>query len=131
MFASYREDTLRLALETLVQSVPGIRAAVIVNEDGLVVASYPPADDFNDPTGEHSVAAASALIIGLAERTLGRLAQGELDRALIEGLNGSIGVFPCTADASLSVLIEKNAKLGLALTAARSAAREIRSIINS
>jgi len=127
----HREDVLRRSLENLCRDVPGIRAAVIVNVDGLVVASYPPeAEDFTNPTGDHSVAATAALIIGLADRTLKRVAQGALDRVMIEGQLGSIGVYPCTADAALALLIAKEAKLGLALAAARKSADEIRSILS-
>jgi predicted regulator of Ras-like GTPase activity (Roadblock/LC7/MglB family) len=132
MFTQYREDTLRRTLENLIHSAPDVKAAVIVNVDGLVVTSYPPTpEDVKNPIGDQSVAATSALILGLAERTLERLAQGTLDRVLIEGEQGAIGVYPCTADAALAVLIAKNARLGLALTAARRTAAEIQSILNT
>jgi predicted regulator of Ras-like GTPase activity (Roadblock/LC7/MglB family) len=131
MTTQYREDTLTQTLENLTHNMSGIRAAVIVNVDGLVVAAYPPvSDDFNDPQGGHSVAATTALITGLAERTLQRLAQGNLDRVMIEGEHGAIGVYPCTEDATLAVLIDKQAKLGLALTLARKTATKIRSILD-
>lgn len=132
MITKYREDILRQALEALTKAVPGISATVIVNVDGLVVASYPPSpEDVHNPTSDHSVAATSALILGLAERTLERLAQGTLDRVMVEGAHGTIGVYPCTPDAALAVLIAKDAKLGLALTAARRTANEIKAILNA
>jgi predicted regulator of Ras-like GTPase activity (Roadblock/LC7/MglB family) len=84
MVTQYREDTLRLTLRSLTETMPDVQAAVIVNVDGLVVASYPQTlDDVHDPTGDQSVAATTAIIIGLAERTLTRLAQGKLERVLI------------------------------------------------
>jgi len=130
MVTQYREDTLRETLQDLSKMMPDIRAAVIVNVDGLVVASYPShSGDVHDPTGDQSVAATTALIMGLAERTLERLAQGALERVMIEGASGTIGVYPCTDDAALAVLISKDAKLGLALSAARRAATEIKSIL--
>ena len=98
----------------------------------IAVPAYPPMpEDVKNPVGDQSVAATSALILGLAEKTLERLAQGALDRVLIEGEQGAIGVYPCTADAALAVLITKNARLGLALTAARRTAAEIQSILNT
>lgn len=130
MTAQYKEDALKQILETLLSSASGIRAAVIVNVDGLVVASFPTSDDFNNPTGDHSVAATSSIITGLAERTLKRLALGGLDRVMIEGQAGTIGLFPCTEDASLAVLIAKNAKLGISLAAAQKSANQIRTILN-
>lgn len=132
MVAQYREDTLRQTLQSLAEMMPGIRAAVIVNVDGLVIASHPHrSDDVHDPQSDQSVAATTALIMGLAERTLERLAQGVLERIMIEGTQGTIGVYPCTHDAVLAVLIDKPAKLGLALTAAGRAADTIRSILQN
>ena len=132
MFTLYREDALRRHLEILFHSTPGLRAAVIGNVDGLVVTSYPPeAEDLTNPTGDHSLAATTALIVGLAERTLERLAQGALDRVMIEGEEGVVAVFPCTDDAALAVLIAKDAKLGLTLLAARKTADQIKAILNS
>jgi uncharacterized protein len=131
MVTQYREDTLRLTLRSLTETMPDIQAAVIVNVDGLVIASYPQnLDDVYDPTSDQSVAATTALIMGLAERTLTRLAQGKIERVLIEGELGSIGVLPCTHDAVLAVLVRKAGKLGLALTAARRSADLIKSILN-
>src|SRR5512134_4129559 len=87
MVTQYREDTLRQALQKLAELMPDITASVIVNVDGLVVASYPVnADDVHDPIGDQSVAATTALIMGLAERTLERLAQGAVQRVMIEGV---------------------------------------------
>jgi predicted regulator of Ras-like GTPase activity (Roadblock/LC7/MglB family) len=131
MVTQYREDTLRLTLKSLTETMPDILAAVIVNVDGLVVASYPQSlDDVHDPTSEQSVAATTAIIMGLAERTLTRLAQGALERVLIEGEHGSIGVFPCTHDAVLAVLVRKQSKLGLALMAAKRTAGEIKAVLD-
>ncbi|HLF01323.1 MAG TPA: roadblock/LC7 domain-containing protein [Anaerolineales bacterium] len=131
MVAQYREDTLRQTLQNLSEITPDVRAAVIVNVDGLVVASYPPHNtDVHDPLGDQSVAATTALIIGLAKQTLDRLDQGGLERIMIEGAEGAIGVLPCTHDAALAVLITKGAKIGLALNAARRAANEIRSVLD-
>lgn len=131
MAGEYREETLRQALQRLSDLVPEIRSAVIVNVDGLVVAAYPArGDDVHDPHSDQSVAATTALIMGLAERTLERLAQGDLERILVEGAQGAVGVYPCTRDAVLAVLIDKQAKMGLALTAASRAARSIKSILD-
>ena len=73
-----REERLERTLKTLHGSVEGIKATVVVNIDGLLVAAFPPGDEENpheNPTSSPQVAAMSATLIGLAERTLGRLAQ--------------------------------------------------------
>ena len=48
---------------------------------GLLVAAFPPGNEENpyeNPTSSPQVAAMSATLIGLAERTLGRLAPADL-----------------------------------------------------
>jgi predicted regulator of Ras-like GTPase activity (Roadblock/LC7/MglB family) len=72
----------------------------------------------------------SATLIGLAERTLGRLAQGELQRLLMEGEEGVMVVYPA-GRASLAVLVEKNARLSHVLFAARKAAAEVEQVLGS
>jgi predicted regulator of Ras-like GTPase activity (Roadblock/LC7/MglB family) len=131
MSGEYREETLRQALQNLADLMPEIRSAVVVNVDGLVIAAYPArGDDVHDPQSDQSVAATTALIMGLAERTLERLAQGSLERILVEGAQGAVGVYPCTRDAVLAVLIDKKAKMGRALTATARAAHNIQTILD-
>ncbi|MBL8153837.1 MAG: roadblock/LC7 domain-containing protein [Anaerolineae bacterium] len=126
-----RQERLEKALETLFGSVAGIKATVIVNVDGLLVAAFPPGDDENphqNPTGSPQVAAMSATLIGLAERTLGRLQQGELERLLMEGEEGVMVVYPA-GRASVAVLAEKNARMSFILGATKQAATEVADIL--
>jgi predicted regulator of Ras-like GTPase activity (Roadblock/LC7/MglB family) len=109
----------------------GIKAAVVVNNDGLLVSAYPPGDEDNphqNPTSSPQVAAMSATLIGLAERTLGRLQQGELERLLMEGEDGVMVVYPA-GRASLAVLCEKDARLAYILGATKKAASEVAAIL--
>ena len=68
-------------------------------------------------------------MIGLAEKVLGRLAQGELQRLLMEGEEGVMVVFPAGTRASLAVLVEKDARLSHVLFASKKAAAEIAEIL--
>ena len=130
MFTQYRSDALRRALETMHHSTPGIRASVIANTDGLLVMSYPPGDDdYRNPTSAEPIAAMSAVLLGLAERTLERLSQGDVERVIIDGARGVVGVFPVADDAALAVLYAKDAKLGLVLNASRHCSGEVRRIL--
>jgi len=127
----YRSDALHRHLQSLHRGAPDVRGSAIITEDGLVIAAYPPGwdGDIHDPTGGEHVAAMAAVIAGAAERTIERLEQGGLERVLIEGENGIVAVFPVTKDASLALLIAKDAKLGLTLHAARQTAREIHTVL--
>ena len=133
MSQQYRSEALEEKLRTLHTVVDGVKATVIVNIDGLLVASYPAGDEdspHENPTSSPQVAAMSATLIGLAERTLKRLAQGELERLLMQGQDGVMVVYPA-GRASLAVLVEKDASIAHVLFAARKAAAEIMEILGT
>jgi predicted regulator of Ras-like GTPase activity (Roadblock/LC7/MglB family) len=131
MVREYRSEILERTLRTLHAAVPGIIASVIVNIDGLLVSAYPPGNDDNyveNPTSSPQVAAMAATLIGLAERTLGRLAQGELERLLMEGEEGVMVVYPA-GRAALAVLVAKDTKMGNVLYAAARARDDVIKIL--
>jgi len=133
MVREYRSETLERTLRTLHTAVPGIIAAVIVNYDGLLVSAYPPGNDDayqDNPTSSPQVAAMSATLIGLAERTLRRLAQGDLRRVLIEGEDGVMIVYPA-GRAALAVLVANDVKMGQVLYAAARARNDVIKILGS
>lgn len=127
----FREEVINEALRKLHFVVQGVKASVVVNRDGLLVASYPAGDEgdvLSNPTSSPQVAAMSATLIGLAERTLGRLAQGEMERLLIEGEHGTMVVYPA-GRATLAVLLDKDQKIGPLLYAASRTAKEIADVL--
>lgn len=128
----YRSEALTRALATLHKEAPGLHGSAVVTQEGLVIAVYPPGwdGDIHDPLGGDNVSAMAAVVAELAGKTLTRLDQGKLERVLMEGERGTVGVFPATEDAALAVLITKEAKLGLAMQAARRAIEQIRSILD-
>jgi predicted regulator of Ras-like GTPase activity (Roadblock/LC7/MglB family) len=129
----FRQELIDETLKRLHIAVEGIKASVVVNRDGLLVASYPPGDDSDplaNPTSSPQVAAMSATLIGLAERTLGRLAQGDLERLLMEGEEGVMVVYPA-GRASLAVLAEKDARLSYILGATKKAADDVAQILGN
>jgi predicted regulator of Ras-like GTPase activity (Roadblock/LC7/MglB family) len=133
MVREYRSEILERTLRALHTAVPGIIASVIVNIDGLLVSAYPPGNEDNpaeNPTSSPQVAAMAATLIGLAERTLGRLAQGELERLLMEGEAGVMVVYPA-GRAALAVLIAKDVKMGNVLYAAARARDDVIKILGS
>jgi uncharacterized protein len=127
-----RSDALLRSLTALCRMASDVRGAAIFTHDGLVIASYPPGwdADIHDPAGGENVAAMAAVVVGLAEKSLARLGQGSLERVIMDGEQGTVAVFPTTADSALALLVAKDARLGLILQAARQAAAEIRAIID-
>jgi predicted regulator of Ras-like GTPase activity (Roadblock/LC7/MglB family) len=131
MTQQFRSEALEDELKKLHTMVNGVKATVIVNIDGLLVASYPTGDDENpheNPTSSPQVAAMSATLIGLAEKTLGRLAQGDLKRLLMEGDDGTMVVYPA-GRAAVAVLVAQEAHMGQVLYATRQAASEVEKIL--
>lgn len=119
MGSEYRSEQLERSLKGLHMAVPGIKASVVVNVEGLLVAAYPPGNDDDphiNPTSSPQVAAMSATLIGLAETTLRRLDQGDLQRLMIDAEEGTMVIYPASR-ASLAVLVEKGTKLGKVLLA--------------
>jgi predicted regulator of Ras-like GTPase activity (Roadblock/LC7/MglB family) len=110
------------------------RAAVIVSVEGFVIASYPPGDESfleDDAATSSQVAAMASIMVALAERTLSRLrlSDGEIDRLFVEGKRGSLIVLPVSSEAAIAVLLEKEAKIGVALCAVPRAAQQVRHIL--
>ncbi|MGB1286576.1 MAG: roadblock/LC7 domain-containing protein [Aggregatilineales bacterium] len=132
MTQQVRSVQLEEELKKLHDLVEGIKATVIVNIDGLLVAAYPAEDDVDNPhinpTSSPQVAAMAATLIGLAEKTLGRLSQGDLERLLMEGEEGTMVVYPA-GRASVAVLVSKTAHMGHVLFATRQAAGEVERIL--
>ena len=93
MVQVYKTDLLEEALKELCSKLEGVQGAVIVSIEGFVVAAYTPHEselDEEGPTSSPQVAAMAATLIALGERTLSRLAQGEMLRLLIEGNDNRI-----------------------------------------
>jgi predicted regulator of Ras-like GTPase activity (Roadblock/LC7/MglB family) len=116
----YREERLvRVLREQIHESIQGVQEAVIVTNDGLVVAAFPVAggdqNAHNDIGSSHWVAALAAEIIAQSRRAFGELAQGAVNRILIDGESGSMIVIPAGAQASLAVMVDTQTKLGLAM----------------
>ena len=131
MTQQFRSEALEDELKKLHFVVPGVKSSVIVNNDGLLVAAFPGEDEenpHNNPTSSPQVAAMSATLIGLAEKTLGRLAQGDLERLLMEAEEGTMVVYPA-GRASVAVLVEKETHMGRVLYATRRAADEVERIL--
>lgn len=132
---AYKDEKLEQELAKLHTIVDGVKATVIVSIDGLLVAAYPADDDGADehvnPTASPQVAAMAATLIGLAEKTLGRLAQGSMERLLIEGEDGTMVVYPAGRRAAVAVLVERTAHMGHVLFATKKTASEVQEILGN
>ncbi|MBO9310293.1 MAG: roadblock/LC7 domain-containing protein [Chloroflexi bacterium] len=124
MTAKTRQEQIDDALRKLHAVVEGIKASVVVNRDGLLVAALPAGND------EDVLAAMSATLVGLAERTLGRLDQGSLERLLVEGKDSVMVAYPA-GRAMLAVMVGKEHKIGPVLYAASMTAKSVAQVLAS
>ena len=111
--------------------VEGVKTGVVVNDDGFALAAYPSdgkGSSSADPLQAAQVAAVSAALAALAERSLDRLAQGDMGRLLLEGEAGTLLSCPA-GDAMLTLLVDRDANMGHVLYASQQAAAEIESIL--
>ena len=114
----YRSEALWQILKDLRESQQGIQAAVILSVEGLLVEAYPSdnsEDSHINPTSSPQVAAMASVMAGLSRRTLDRLAQGELERLMVQGEEGVLLIYPCGRN-FLAVLVEKDTRLGPVIT---------------
>ncbi|HNR43624.1 MAG TPA: roadblock/LC7 domain-containing protein [Methanofastidiosum sp.] len=119
-----RIEKLTEMLKDLSGTSPDIEASAIVSTDGLVIASALPKD-----VEEDRVAAMSAAMLSLGERTSKELMKGSLEEVFVKGQNGYILLMGAGEEAVLTALARKDAKLGLVFLDMKRAAEEIGKVI--
>jgi predicted regulator of Ras-like GTPase activity (Roadblock/LC7/MglB family) len=127
----YRSEALWELLKELRESQQGIHAAVILSIEGLLVEAYPSdntTDSHVNPTSSPQVAAMASVMAGLSRRTLDRLAQGDLERLLVQGEEGVLLIYPSGRN-FLAVLVEREIRLGPIITEMNKKAPQIREIL--
>lgn len=122
--AASKSDALKSILNSLSSSSGDIEASAVVSTDGLMIVS-------NFPAGldEDRVAAMSAALLAMGERTARELERGDLDQVFIKGENGNVVMLAAGRDGVLTTLTTPKAKLGLVFLDMKRAAAEIARII--
>ncbi len=105
-------------------SIPDVEASAVVSGDGLIVAS-----DLPQGVEDDRVSAMSAAMLSLGERIAVELKRGTLDQVYIHGENGYVVLMSAGAEAVLTVMARKEAKLGLILYDMKKAAADIATMI--
>ena len=113
-----REGIINQILSDLNGRSADIEASALVSTDGLTIASA-----LSQNIDEDRVAAMSAAMLSLGDRTSMELSRGELEQVMIKGDNGYILLIHAGEDAVLSVIVRKEAKLGLVFLEASRAAK--------
>jgi hypothetical protein len=107
--ASRTENVVKM-LKALQASTPEVEASAVVSLDGFIIAAELP-----ENVEEDRMAAMSAAMLILGERTAEELKKGKLDQVFIKGDDGYVVLMRAGKEAALSVMARKDAKLGLLL----------------
>ncbi|KYC50436.1 MAG: Roadblock/LC7 domain protein [Candidatus Methanofastidiosum methylothiophilum] len=119
-----RTQNLTELLKELEATTPDVEASAVVSTDGLIIASALPQD-----VEEDRVAAMSAAMLSLGERTSQELKRGSLEQVFVKGVSGYILMMGAGEEAVLTALARKDAKLGLVFLDMKRTADEISKII--
>ncbi|MBU7019248.1 MAG: roadblock/LC7 domain-containing protein [Theionarchaea archaeon] len=117
-------EALTDLLEGLEAMTPDIEASAVVSVDGLMIASALPKDVEGD-----RVAAMSAAMLSLGERTASELARGQLSEVYVKGEHGYIVLMASGENAVMTALAREDAKLGLVFLDMKRVAGEVAAII--
>lgn len=119
-----RSDQMNQRLRDLQASSPSVEAAAVVSVDGLSMASSLPAS-----IEEDRVAAMSAAMLSLGERIAHELGRGALDQVYIKGEKGYVVLLAVGGEAVLTVLADKDAKLGLVFLDMKKAVEDLAKLV--
>jgi len=119
-----RIEELSDLLKDLEATTPDIEASAVVSVDGLMIASALPRD-----VEEDRVAAMSAAMLSLGERTATELTRGNLSEVYVKGENGYVLLMAAGEEAVLTALARKDAKLGLVFLDMKRTAGEVGKLV--
>ena len=122
--ATSRTDTILVILKDLQSTSADIEATAVVSVDGLIMASALPAD-----VEEDRVAAMSAAMLSLGERTAQELGRGILNQVFIKGESGYVLLMNAGEDAVLTAMARADAKLGMIFLDMKRTADDIGKVI--
>ncbi|MEM8862908.1 MAG: roadblock/LC7 domain-containing protein [Chloroflexota bacterium] len=129
--AIYRSEKLEQELQKLTNRLESIQDTVVVSIDGFVVAAHTPEDLTGRKANSPQIAAMTAALAGLGEQTLMQMAQGGLNRLLIEGDDGALVVHPVNKTAAIAAIVSKGAKMGIVMNEIRRTSEVVHDILTN
>jgi len=120
MTTKKRSEVLGDVLADLLSTSADIEGAVVVSNDGLVMASHLPQD-----TDATRVGASAAALLGLSKRTTPALGRGAFTQGLVQGESGNVIIVSAGERAVFVGLTRRDANLGMVFLEARDAAQAV------
>lgn len=119
-----KSEQLKEVLQNVVNNSTDLSGAVVVDNDGLLLASV-----LNSSIDNNRIAAVSAGLISLAGRSSEQLGQGAVKQTLIKAENGNIIALRAGSRAAFVALTPTDANLGMVFIECQDAAAEITKIM--
>lgn len=120
-----RDKMIRSTLLDLNATSTDIEASALVSMDGLMMAAALPSNQDED-----HVAAMSAAVLSIGERTALELARGELEQILIKGSKGYVLITHTGPEAVITVVAKPTARLGMIFLDVKHAAAKMEKLIS-
>ncbi|CAN5509234.1 hypothetical protein BH24ACT26_BH24ACT26_13090 [soil metagenome] len=121
-----RADRLASALDDFLAVSPDVEGAAIVSPDGFPMASALPSH-----VEEDRLAAMSAALLILGERSASELGKGSLAQIFVEGPYGHVVIMAAGESAVLVSVTSRSAKIGLVIFEMRQAGSRVAAIMGS
>lgn len=115
-----KSEQLQMILDEVVTNSGDIVGAAVVSNDGLLMASV-----LSGNLDGNRIAAVSAGLISLSNRSVQQLNQGEFSQTLIQATNGNVIAIRANPQASFVALTPTNINLGMVFLECRDAAHAI------
>ena len=119
-----RSELMIQRLRVLQANTQNVESSAVVSVDGLIIASSLPSG-----IEEDQISAMSAAMLSLGERISGELGRGALNEVYIHGSDGYVLLISVGEDAVLTVLTQKQAKLGLIFLEMHRAAEDLKELV--
>ena len=119
-----KSEELGRILQEIVSNSSDISGAVIVDNDGLLLASA-----LGGSQDGNRIAAISAGLVSLAGRSASQLQQGNVKQTLIQAENGNVVALRAGERASLVALTRTGVNLGMIFLETQDAAKAIRDVL--
>jgi len=105
---STKSEKINDILRGIRTSSPEVIGAAVVSSDGFIVASVVPSE-----VDEDLIGGMAAALLGVGERISADLMRSQMEQTYVRSPKGYIIVNAASADASLVLLVTREAKLGL------------------
>jgi uncharacterized protein len=105
---STKSDKINDLLRSMRATIPEVIGAAVVSSEGFIVASVVP-----NEIDEDLIGGMAAALLGVGERISADLMRSQMEQTYVRSPKGYIIVNAASADASLVLLVTREAKLGL------------------